>query len=99
MTASTSTPPAVAAAAANPGILPGFGGVFRKEVIEWLRGWRAWITLIVSTLFMTLTAMNAWIQDTLAPIDPVPPPVLDPFTTWLPAFPHRCSWSSRSSSR
>ena len=29
MTASTSTPPAVAAAAANPGILPGFGGVFR----------------------------------------------------------------------
>ena len=80
MTASTSTPPAVAAAAANPGILPGFGGVFRKEVIEWLQRVASVDHADREHVVHDPTAMNAWIQDTLAPIDPVPPPVLDPFT-------------------
>jgi ABC-type transport system involved in multi-copper enzyme maturation permease subunit len=83
MTASPSTPrPLVAVGTVGLGLLPGFYGLLRKDLTEWRRGRRAWIVLMVSSLFMTLTAANAWLQANLAPAvgTVVPAPVLDPLT-------------------
>lgn len=42
--------------------LAGFGPLFRKDVGEWRHGKRAWVILIVTTLFLALTAANGAIQ-------------------------------------
>jgi ABC-type transport system involved in multi-copper enzyme maturation permease subunit len=80
MTAAVSTPPA-ASRPAPIGRLPGFGRLVSKELLEWRRGKRAWVVLLVSTSFMALAAMSAWINNELAPLqpEPVPLPSLDPF--------------------
>jgi len=78
MTAIVSAPTTVGAPSA--GILPGFGGLLRKELTEWRRARRTWIVLLVSTAFMTLTALNTWLQ-TVLPEDATvgaPTAVLDP---------------------
>lgn len=62
MTASIISP--VAASAAAPRF-PGLGSLVRKERMEWLRGRRAWVVLVVTTVMMTLTAASAWINTTL----------------------------------
>lgn len=77
MTASTLSQPA------GLGRLPGFPGLIRKELTEWRRGRRWWIALLVATSFMTLTALNSWLQANLLPADGsagVPNPITDPFT-------------------
>jgi ABC-type transport system involved in multi-copper enzyme maturation permease subunit len=62
------------------GSMPGLSGLIRKELLEWRRGFRVWIVLAVSLLFMTLTALNAWLQENLAASQGVdiPPPNMDP---------------------
>jgi ABC-type transport system involved in multi-copper enzyme maturation permease subunit len=67
--------------------LPGFSGLVRKELLEWRRGWRVWVVLIVSVLFMSLTALNAWLTSNLAEMEGVeiPPPNLDPLVNLMAA--------------
>jgi ABC-type transport system involved in multi-copper enzyme maturation permease subunit len=67
--------------------LPGISGLFRKELLEWRRGWRVWVILIVSVLFMTLTAFNAWLTSNLAELEGVeiPPPNMDPMVNLMTA--------------
>jgi ABC-type transport system involved in multi-copper enzyme maturation permease subunit len=83
MTAITSSP--VTAGARSVGFLPGFGGLIRKELTEWRRSRRTWIVLLVSAAFMTLTALNTWLQTVLPDdaTDGAPPAVLDPFMNLL----------------
>ena len=69
-----------AVASSGLGALPGFGGLVRKEMTEWRRGRRAWVVLIVATLFMALTAMNAWLNAELAPAEEAEQFSLDPIT-------------------
>jgi ABC-type transport system involved in multi-copper enzyme maturation permease subunit len=84
MTAATTSPRLEAARAPEPlGRLPGFGGLARKELKEWFRGRRMWGVLIVSALFMTLGALNSWLQANLpaeagaAPVSPVVDPTMN----------------------
>ena len=42
--------------------LSGLGALLRKDTTEWLRGRRAWVLLVVTTLFMALSAANGWIS-------------------------------------
>ena len=66
MTALTTTPrPGAAAGGAGLGLVPGFGGLLRKELTEWRRGRRTWVVFIVSALFMMLAALNTWLQTVL----------------------------------
>jgi ABC-type transport system involved in multi-copper enzyme maturation permease subunit len=67
--------------------LPGFSGLLRKELLEWRRGFRVWIVLAVSVAFMVLTALNAWLQVTLAESQgiEIPPPSLDPMANLMAA--------------
>jgi ABC-2 type transport system permease protein len=55
--------------------LAGLRPLVRKEITEWIRGRRAWIVLTLSTLFMVLTAANAWIVTRIAA---ALPPEVDP---------------------
>ncbi len=68
-------------------LFPGFSGLLRKELLEWLRGRRAWIVLAVSVAFMALTALNAWLQETIATMEGVeiPPPNMDPMVNLMTA--------------
>ena len=81
MTASISTTPTgTVVDTASAGVLPGFRALTRKELTEWRRARRSWVAFAVSTLFMVLGSMNAWILR-LLPADvtagePLPP--LDP---------------------
>ena len=83
MTAIVSTP--AATGASSVGFLAGFGGLLRKELTEWRRGSRTWIVFLVSAAFMTLTALNTWLQANLPEeaIEGAPAPVLDPFMNLL----------------
>ena len=38
----------------------------RKDTTDWIRGRRAWVILVVSALFMLLTAANGWITNRIA---------------------------------
>ena len=70
------------------GFLPGFGGLVRKELTEWRRGRRAWIVLVIVTLFMTLTAAEPWLVANLAPPEGgeiLPEPILDPMANLVAA--------------
>lgn len=63
------------------GILPGFGGLIRKELTEWRRARRTWVVFLVSAAFMTLSALNAWLQANVLPADGsegVANPITDP---------------------
>ena len=78
MTAITSTP--ATAGASSAGFLPGFGSLVRREFTEWRRAHRSWMVLLFSTLFMTLAALNSWLQSVL-PADVTEgagPPSFDP---------------------
>ncbi|MGH2446611.1 MAG: ABC transporter permease [Candidatus Limnocylindria bacterium] len=79
MTAIVSSP--AAAGASSVGSLPGFGGLLRKELTEWRRGRRTWIVFLISAAFMTLTALNTWLQANLPDeaTQGAPAPILDPF--------------------
>lgn len=81
MTATTSTSATETTSTAGPGLLPGLGGLLRKEFAEWRRARRTWVVLLVSALFMMLTALNMWLQANVLPADGsegVPDPVVDP---------------------
>jgi len=54
MTASTITPRLI-----------GFRPLLRKDAREWLRGRRAWVVLVATSVIMALTAASAWINTTL----------------------------------
>jgi ABC-type transport system involved in multi-copper enzyme maturation permease subunit len=81
MTAITTSRPDAAGTTASLGMLPGFGGLLRKELTEWRRGRRTWIVFLVSAAFMTLTALNTWLMANLPDeaTEGAPAPVLDPF--------------------
>jgi ABC-type transport system involved in multi-copper enzyme maturation permease subunit len=66
MTATVSTPRRdTTGTDATLGSLPGFGGLLRKELTEWSRARRTWVVFIISALFMTLGALNTWLQTVL----------------------------------
>jgi ABC-type transport system involved in multi-copper enzyme maturation permease subunit len=89
MTASISTPAHSAAeGTASLRFLPGFGGLLRKELTEWWRGRRTWVVFAVSALFMTLSALNAWLQANVLPADGsdgVANPIVDPMVNLVNA--------------
>ena len=60
--------------------LAGFGGLLRKELTEWRRARRSWVVFLVSGSFMTLAALNSWLQSVLPAetTDGAQPPVFDP---------------------
>lgn len=69
-----------AAVAPSYGRFAGLGALVRKDTTEWLRGKRAWIVFVVTTLFMVLTAANAWINQFMienlpADVDPPDAPI------------------------
>jgi ABC-2 type transport system permease protein len=79
---------AASAATSTVGILPGFGGLLRKELVEWRRARRTWIVFLISAGFMALIAMNAWLQVTFADgtgAGPVPAAALDPMMNLVTA--------------
>jgi ABC-type transport system involved in multi-copper enzyme maturation permease subunit len=81
MTASISTPrPSAVGASSALGLLPGIGGLVRKELTEWRRARRSWIVFLVSAGFMTLSALNSWLQTVLPEeaTEGAAPPILDP---------------------
>ena len=81
MTATVSTPRSDVTGTTNrPSVLPGFGGLIRKEFTEWRRSRRIWIVFLVSALFMTLAALNTWLQSVLPEeaLEGAEAPVLDP---------------------
>ena len=86
MTAMTTTPRSGATVATPAaGRLPGFGGLFRKELTEWRRARRSWMVFGVSALFMTLGSLNAWLISIL-PADiteEAEPPILDPLVNLI----------------
>lgn len=85
MTASISRTAESVASTPRIGALPGVGGLFRKELMEWRRARRTWVVLVVTALFMTLTALNAWLQSAL-PADVTegaPVPIFDPLANLI----------------
>jgi ABC-type transport system involved in multi-copper enzyme maturation permease subunit len=81
MTALTTTRSETSEAPSALGILPGFGGLVRKELTEWRRARRTWVVFVVSAAFMTLSALNAWLQANVLPADGsegVANPITDP---------------------
>lgn len=50
----------------------GLGSLVRKERTEWLRGRRAWVVLVLTTVLMSLFAAAAWINTTLRTAFPSP---------------------------
>jgi ABC-2 type transport system permease protein len=46
----------------SSGVLPGLRPLVRKDVGEWAHGKRVWVVAIVVSLFMVLSAANAWIM-------------------------------------
>jgi ABC-2 type transport system permease protein len=61
--------------ARSAGRASGLSVLVRKDATEWLRGRRAGVVLVVSTLFMVLAAANSWIT---ARIIAALPPEMDP---------------------
>jgi ABC-type transport system involved in multi-copper enzyme maturation permease subunit len=89
MTALTTSPrPGAAEGTPSVGFLPGFAGLIRKELTEWRRARRTWVAAIVSGLFMTLSALNAWLQANVLPADGsegVADPIVDPMLNLVSA--------------
>src|SRR3954451_23535035 len=65
MTAQTTTGAAFAARSPDRPYA-GLGALVRKDTTEWIRGRRAWVVAIVTSLFMVLTAANGWITAQIA---------------------------------
>ena len=83
MTATLSTPRSdVTGTTVSQGVLPGLGGLIRKEFTEWRRSRRIWVVFLISALFMTLTALNTWLQSVLPEeaLEGAAAPVVDPLT-------------------
>lgn len=83
MTATVSTPRSdVTGTTVSQGVLPGLGGLIRKEFTEWRRSRRIWVVFLISALFMTLTALNTWLQSVLPEeaLEGAAAPVVDPLT-------------------
>lgn len=83
MTAFVSTPrPSAVVAPSALGVLAGFGGLVRKELTEWRRARRSWVVFLVSAGFMTLAALNSWLQTVLPDeaTEGAAPPIMDPMT-------------------
>src|SRR5262245_53599823 len=77
MTALTPAHPASARATSHR--FAGFRPLVRKDAKEWFRGYRAPVIVAVVSLFMVLTAANAWINKVIAdrlPDDVMPPAAL-----------------------
>ena len=90
MTASISVP-ARNAGRISADRLAGFGPLFRKELLEWAHSVRPWVIVVVTTLFMTLTAanaaINAWIIANVPDATVSGGPVsLDPMANFLAAI-------------
>ncbi len=83
MTASITTADR-AAVTPSFGRFAGLGALVRKDTTEWLRGKRAWVVFIVTTLFMVLTAANGRINQLI--ISAVPPDVEPPAPASLVPF-------------
>jgi ABC-2 type transport system permease protein len=89
MTASITARAATPASASR---FAGFGSLLRKERTEWFRGRRAWVVMIVTTVFMVLSASVAWFNTTMraafpSPDAPAGPPVsMDPIDNLLSAI-------------
>ena len=66
MTTSVTPVAAASVSTGRSGLLPGFGSLLRKELMEWRRGWKAWVVLGVTTLVMVLTVINSWLISTFA---------------------------------
>lgn len=80
-------------AVARPAIRSaGLAALVRKDAREWVRGRRAWVVFVITTLFMVLAAANAWITARI--IEVLPPDVqapqapesLAPFDNLVQAF-------------
>jgi ABC-2 type transport system permease protein len=91
MTASTISSPARRTGRATTSRrLSGIGPLLRKDIGEWRHSKRAWVILIVTTLFLVLTAANGAIQNWVvlsipgaeAPSEPIS---LDPLANFLTA--------------
>lgn len=80
MTALTSPRDSAVPPAEALGVLPGLGGLIRKELTEWRRSRRVWVVFLVTALFMTLSALNSWLQANLPaePGEPSVTPITDP---------------------
>src|SRR4051812_44604302 len=80
-----------AATPAVSGRLLGLRPLLRKDAVEWMRGRRAWIVAVVTTLFMVLTAANGAITTYIRNNFPepgtegIPFPSLDPTMNLLSA--------------
>jgi ABC-type transport system involved in multi-copper enzyme maturation permease subunit len=71
-----------------PTTFSGFRGLLGKELTEWRRARRTWVVLLVTTLVMSLLAMNSWLQArfiAIEGVEGVPAPVLDPLMNLLAA--------------
>jgi ABC-type transport system involved in multi-copper enzyme maturation permease subunit len=63
MTASTiMTSPSIRRPRGRADAILGFGPLFRKDLAEWTHGPRIWVVTIVTSLFMALSAANAWLN-------------------------------------
>ncbi len=62
MTASTISTVPASRAFATDRALAGVRPLIRKEFADWRHGKRIWVILVVSAVFMALSAANAWIQ-------------------------------------
>jgi ABC-type transport system involved in multi-copper enzyme maturation permease subunit len=85
MTASFSRTAESVSSVPRIGALPGFGGLFRKELKEWRRARRTWVVMVITALFMTLAALNAWLQSVL-PADvteDAAAPIFDPMANLI----------------
>ncbi len=82
MTATVSGPTtSVPRITSGSAMLSGFGGLIRKDFMDWRRGRRTWVVFAVSSLFMWLLAINAWLQVAFTPPDGpavIPEAALDP---------------------
>lgn len=83
MTATTAQ--SATAASSTVGVLPGFGALVRRELMEWRRARRSWIVFLVSALFLTLASLNNWLISVLPSdvTEGAEPPILDPLMNLL----------------
>jgi ABC-2 type transport system permease protein len=72
----TSTIPVTRGHAAGSDRFAGFRPLARKDLAAWGHGFRPWVILAISTLFMTLAAANAWLNAVIA--EQLPPGAVPP---------------------
>jgi ABC-2 type transport system permease protein len=82
--------PIRAAASGSPDRFAGLGALVGKDALEWRRGRRAWVILVISVVWMTLTAAAGWfntrVREMISGELPADVPVhLDPMNNLIPA--------------